>query len=51
MRRSSSGVVWPPHMRGITEYVPSRWMLAWLRSLTKRLCGSSFASLGHVEIR
>ena len=39
--RSSSGVVKPPHMRGTTENVPSFWMLACTRSLTKRDCGSS----------
>lgn len=37
MRRSSEAVVSPPHMRGITLYVPSFWILAWLRSLMKRL--------------
>jgi hypothetical protein len=36
-----AGLVIPPHMRGTTEKVPSFWMLACLRSLTKRLCGSS----------
>jgi hypothetical protein len=49
--RSSAGVVRPPHMRGTTENVPSFWMLAWARSLTKRDCGSSLASPGQVEIR
>ncbi|MNT78035.1 hypothetical protein D3C72_2172290 [compost metagenome] len=51
MRRNSSAEVSPPHMRGITLYVPSFWILAWLRSLMKRLCGSSLASLGQVLIR
>ena len=45
MRRSSDALVSPPHMRGITEYVPSFWMLACARSLMKRDCGSSCASL------
>ena len=31
----------PPHMRGTTEKVPSFWMLACTRSLTKRDCASS----------
>ena len=41
IRRNSSAVVSPPHMRGITLNVPSFWMLACARSLMKRLCGSS----------
>ena len=41
MRRSSSGVVTPPRMRGITEKVPSFWMLACTRSLMKRAERSS----------
>jgi len=51
MRRSSAGVVSPPSICGTTEYVPSFWMFACARSLMKRLCGSSFASCGQVEIR
>ena len=47
MAMSSSGVVVPPHMRGMTEYVPSFWMLAWLRSLTKRDWPSSRYSSGQ----
>ena len=41
IRRSSDAFVSPPHMRGMTEYVPSFWMLACARSLMKRDCGSS----------
>ncbi len=51
MRRSSLAFVSPPHIRGITENVPSFWMFACARSLMKRDCGSSCASFGHVEIR
>jgi hypothetical protein len=51
MRRNSSALVSPPHMRGITEVRPSFWMLAWLRSLMKRDCGSSCASFGQVLSR
>jgi len=49
--RNSAGVVRPPHMRGTTLKVPSRWMLAWAGSLMKRDCGSPSASCGQVEIR
>ena len=51
MARSSFGLVMPPHIRGTTENVPSFWMLAWLRSLTKRLCGSSRYSSGQSDSR
>src|SRR5690606_2451332 len=36
MRRSSDGLVTPPHIRGTTEYVPSFWILACMRSLASR---------------
>ena len=41
MRRSSSGVVTPPRIRGTTEKVPSFWMFAWTPSLMKRAERSS----------
>ena len=49
MRRSSLALVTPPFICGITENVPSFWMLACARSLMKRLCGSSIASRGQLE--
>ena len=51
MARSSSGVVTPPHMRGTIEKVPSFWMLACTRSLTKRDCASSRYSNGQAQSR
>src|SRR3989338_832006 len=49
--RNSAGVVTPPHIRGTTEYVPSFWIFAWLRSFTKRLWRSSRYSVGQSAIR
>jgi hypothetical protein len=40
--RSCAGLVTPPKMRGMTLNVPSRWMLAWTRSFTKRASRSSW---------
>ncbi|MNC91769.1 hypothetical protein D3C83_80830 [compost metagenome] len=47
MRRSSSGDVTPPRMRGMTENVPSFWMLACTRSLMNRAERSSSCSPHH----
>ena len=41
MRRSSAGVQMPPGISGMTENVPSFWMLPWTRSLMKRASRSS----------
>ena len=50
MRRSSSAVVTPPDIRGTTEKVPSRWMLACTRSLMYRASRSSTNSPAQITL-
>ena len=47
-RRSSSGEVTPPNMRGTTLKVPSRCIFACTRSLMKRASRSSSYSSAHI---
>jgi hypothetical protein len=49
IRRSSAGEVTPPRIRGTTENVPSRWMLACTRSLMKRAWRSSRWRFPHTS--
>ncbi len=51
MRISSAGVHTPPGISGMTEKVPSFWMLACTRSLMKRASRSSSYSPAQIVMR